>query len=228
VVKDLKVTLYEIFGYVLPGAILLLGILTIFWSIFLPDVSVPIHAVSSEVIIVFLTMTYFSGHVVQALGNIITRITGITDTSMADEVASELGVLFDLVKKDIADKIKLNVADLKVADVVRISDETNVQLGISGDREIYQYREGFYRGLSVACVFLTLAIIARIIAGTPKILHSNVTYEITTKMLFFSIGISGLGVLLFYNRYIRFMKYRIRHAIMSYLVISGVKTQLKP
>lgn len=225
--KDLKVTLYEIFGYVLPGSLFFLAVFTIFWSIFLPHVSVPVCLTSPEAVTAILLASYFSGHVVQALGNVLAKVTRVTDSSIAEVIAVEIGCLYDVVRRDVVQKLNVNDSDLKLADIVRITDETNVQVGISGDREVYQYREGFYRGLSVACIMLTIAVVVRMMAGPPGVEYHDVSYKLTMNMLISCIFVTASGAVLFYYRFIRFAKYRVRHGFMSYLIITSIKRQLK-
>lgn len=225
--KDLKVTLYEIFGYVLPGGLFFLAVFTIFWSIFLPHVSAPVRVNTPETIAIILLASYFSGHVVQALGNVLAKVTQVTDSSIAEEIAVEIGCLYDVVRRDVVQKLNVNESDLKLADIVRITDETNVQVGVTGDREVYQYREGFYRGLSVACIMLTIAIVVRMVAGPPGVEYLDVAYKLTMNMLVFCIIITASGAVLFHYRFIRFAKYRVRHGFISYLIITSIKRQLK-
>ena len=53
--------------------------------------------------------------------------------------------------------------ELKARWVCRTLDEYGLQEGEAGDRNIFVYREGFYRGTSIALLFLCLTLFARMI-----------------------------------------------------------------
>jgi hypothetical protein len=43
--KDIQVTLYDIFGYLLPGFIFLAGIAMLFWAIFMPSAPIQLSTI---------------------------------------------------------------------------------------------------------------------------------------------------------------------------------------
>src|SRR5260370_5675991 len=71
VIKDLQVTLYDVFGYLLPGIVFVAALATLFWAIFFPQPALKVDLPTAEVWIVFLVSAYVAGHMAQALGNLI-------------------------------------------------------------------------------------------------------------------------------------------------------------
>jgi hypothetical protein len=48
-VRDIKVTLYDIFGYLLPGAVFFAGIAILFWAIYIPRTSLVLFRLTIEI-----------------------------------------------------------------------------------------------------------------------------------------------------------------------------------
>jgi len=79
-VRDIKVTLYDIFGYLLPGAVFFAGITILFWAIYIPRTSLVLFRLTIEIWVLVLLLAYFSGHIVQALGNLLTKLFPSTES----------------------------------------------------------------------------------------------------------------------------------------------------
>ncbi len=114
--------------------------------------------------------------------------------------------------------------DLAPALIYRLCDEYVVQNGNVGDRDIFQYREGFYRGLSISCV-LTFAVSSMMIFAKPiKIVWFTYCEAIVTKGMFvFLATISIIGAVLFFIRYKRFCHYKVVQAVTGFIVICSKK-----
>ena len=74
--KDIQVTLYDFFGYLLPGAVILVAAVLIFWTLFWPNASLPLPSslpVLATSSLVFAA--YLAGHLGQALGNLLEKVS---------------------------------------------------------------------------------------------------------------------------------------------------------
>src|SRR5258708_23687359 len=137
-----QITLYDIFGYFLPGMIVLVAISILFWSIYLPEQPFVLRSPAGELWIACGVIAYLLGHLNQAVGNLLVsrlkrvgrRIFGTGERASAPE-----GVV-------ICAKAKMTALfgfDASTCDhewLFKICDETVSQIGYIGDREVYQYR----------------------------------------------------------------------------------------
>lgn len=219
--KDLKITLYDIFGYLLPGVVFFLGVAILFWTVLFPHTPLIINKLTTEIWILCLFLAYFSGHMAQALGNL---LDGFLPSNEKLALAKKRQ---DNLPVEIIQEAKLKVGALLNCDLKNISaqwlynicDEAVVQFGCTEDREIYQYREGFYRGLIVSLFVFSLSLILRTVVPVASVKLSDVSQVITWPVLLFFIIISFTGVYFFYIRYRRFAKYRITRTIIAFLVL---------
>lgn len=221
--KDLKVTLYEVFGYILPGSILGLAVCLTFTNIFTANTTIPMVPLSTELKVIIVVMLYFSGHIVQAIGNIGVNVIGYTDEYICQQIYKKTPDLVDIVSTDIHEKLGISATDISLSTLLIIADQANVQHGNIDNRDIFIYREGFYRGLSVSCLIITIALTIRLFLPAISFVINNNIVSITNGMLLYVIGMSAIGTILFYNRYKRFANYRINNALLSYLVNSKLK-----
>jgi hypothetical protein len=156
--KDLQFTLYEVFGYLLPGAVIAGGIGVLFWAVFFPVAAVEIDIKSTEVWGLFLALAYLAGHVGQGVGNAVARRSVSPEDHAADAV----------LPAPLVAACKLKAKELTGADpdalparwLYRLCDDSVLRSGKLGEREVYVYREGFYRGASVGMAVLAVGLLA--------------------------------------------------------------------
>lgn len=67
----LRVTLYEVFGYLLPGAVSLCGLGIVAWSCFWPAATLAPPNASAPFWVTIGLIAYLLGHLTQALGNLV-------------------------------------------------------------------------------------------------------------------------------------------------------------
>lgn len=210
--ETVKVTLYEISGYILPGIITLVSFLAIFTI--LNHGFFYIHE-SKFTIAFVIVSSYFFGHLNQAIANLL--------SSNCENKFIEKRV-FDI------DKIKLN-NDINPEESNNISFKIIMNMALSknyktSEMDTYIEREGFYRGSSIGFCLLTVAITTS--AFFPDIKLYSKEYEL---LLGFSQKIvincfSAACTLLFYKRYIRFLEYRIN--LMIDVIKAGKITDVNP
>lgn len=224
--KELQVSLYDVFGYVAPGVIAFLGIYLLGWRLVLPS-DVDWSMVSTGGWIVILLVSYILGHAVQALANLFVKLL--------IKVSPETTELADIEKNSpevFASFVKSACRVTKLPDgtspthrvLYEIADAYLTQHGKTECRDIYIYREGFYRGLTVSLLLLSIGAFARMtgadatinIFGTSVWLHSGF-FGILALV---AVGISFLS----FNRFQRFSSYRVRNSVFGFLTVANPKT----
>ena len=209
--RDLKISLYDLFGYFFPGAILLIAItMTIPWS------------AKADTWAVLILAAYLAGHVVQAVANIIfpSRRRIATDMKsvpkvIMDAVDDELEAL--LFKDSLpAKKPELNDI-LKPFDKFLLCDTVLTQKGNIENRDIFVYREGFYKGLTVSFFIFFLGLAYWLPAQELLIKMGQKPVSLPFQVLLI-LQICALGVtVLFYKRYVRFSQYKTNEAFYGFL-----------
>src|SRR5713101_3245135 len=72
--QSFRFTLYDFFGYLLPGAIATLAVLTFGWATFFPSAVVSFTSSSKELWTACAVASYFAGHLIQGIGNAFTKL----------------------------------------------------------------------------------------------------------------------------------------------------------
>jgi hypothetical protein len=70
--KDIQLTLYDVFGYLLPGGLALVAIMIVFWASFCSAYPVVIERSGFEVWVAVSIVAYVLGHIVQGIANTVT------------------------------------------------------------------------------------------------------------------------------------------------------------
>jgi len=222
---DIQATLYDTFGYLLPGGVFLAALAILFWALYMPQVPLVLAELSVPAYIALLVLAYFLGHLNQALGNMLVKLLRPPEEAVLSKGQPE-SMPYDLVQLAQVKASEMLGVDLKEMSpewLFRICDETMVQRGSCTDREVYQYREGFYRGVTISLLVLAMALIVRaVIPGTSLRIATSVQVLSTLTLLFF-IFLSIAGAWLTFRRYRRFSRYRVTHAILGFLVLQEQK-----
>ncbi len=214
---DVKVTLYDIFGYLFPGLVALAGLGIFGWSLFWPKH--PLHAFvkGGAGWFALIVTGYIVGHLVQAIAN---RL----------ELSPEQK-LFNALPEGLQHEVE---AGTKVTGDAAgfwnylICDTAIAQNGSTGDREIYQYREGFYRGLAVAFPIVVVALFVRLGRDGAAVKSGHTVHTLSSGVLWALAITAFLAAVLAWDRYRRFQKYKINNAFLGYLVLDGAFGQLPP
>ena len=226
--NDLRITLYEIFGYLLPGGVFCASIGLIFWAIYFPQAVVEFDLQTVEVWATCLAFAYIGGHVVQAVGNKVTKqFTSAENRVMTDPAAFPTKLIKACREK--ADRMLkaechiVDKTDLEPLWLYRFCDDAVLRSGKLGEREVYVYREGFCRGAFIGFVLLAMALIAfsvRLWLFADNQRARVGTVELTPgRMLFFSV-LAAISSHFLWNRFWRFGEYRVTQALLGFLTIN--------
>jgi hypothetical protein len=184
--RNIEVTLYDIFGYLLPGSVAL-GALYLCWITFHPhSVLWRPHRTDTWLLLGFIA--YYLGHIVQSVGNFFEHcVVGPREVILGQAGQHSRGEFFvgthwepidsnlraETVKK-IRELVCLKIADdAKGQWVYESCAELIAQRGRGDDREMYEYREGFYRGSAIALILLAIASIRVLFCGGDVRISQN-------------------------------------------------------
>ncbi len=244
--KEIQFTLYEVFGYLLPGIVLCAGLGLVFWAIYFPQAVIDFDLKTVEVWVTFLAFGYVAGHVAQALGNKLVKQFGsaeqkiITDPNAfpAELVKACRAKIATILAADtqqglvLADRIDTAepTKDLPPLWLFRFCDDAVLRSGKLGEREVYIYREGFYRGTFIGFVVLTVGMMAfafRLWFGTESGTARIGFVEVTGWRVVYFAAITAFAARFLWTRYWRFAEYRVSQALIGFLTIKE-KTEEKP
>jgi len=215
--EKLSFTLYEIFGYLLPGGIVFIAIVVLYWAFFVPTVPLGIATFQVGLVtwVAVIVTSYIMGHAAQAVANKCFR--GVEKLVLA----SQPTWMSERAGQAASEILKVDPKELGAKWIITALDEYTIQAGKTGDRDLFVYREGFYRGTTLSLFFLGAAMLVRMLFPGASIMFTKGLFHISWfELLTTSAVISGTGYL-FLGRYKRFAEYRITHAIMSALALRG-------
>ena len=218
--KELQVSLYDIFGYAAPGAIAFLGIYLLGWRIVLPP-TLDWSTVSIGGWVVILLVSYVLGHAVQALANLFIRLFNVSPeaTELGDIETSSPQIFASIHNYACRVADIPNGTALPARVIFEIIDAYVMQNGKTESRDIYIYREGFYRGLTVSLLMFAIGSLTRM-TGTEGSINIFGTLIWLTSGVFGAFGVVAIGMsLLSFMRFKRFASYRVRNSVFGFLTI---------
>jgi len=217
--KDIQVTLYDFFGYLLPGAAIGAATIVLFWTLFWPRESLTLPSTFPALATTCLVfIAYLAGHLGQALGNLLEKVSpGRAKLDKDLPLSPELSKLvIDAVANRFGDQAKT----LQAKELLHLCDQTLVHSCSLGEREIFTYREGFYRGNAVALTLLTLALLVRLICTPATVTIGAGAFEIHWAPLVLAAALTAISAWLCYARFLRFAEHRYRSCFLRFLALT--------
>lgn len=220
VLGNVAFTLYEIVGYFVPGGIAFVACLIFYWTIFAPKTPLGIAAFRPAALpaLAIALGCYVLGHAVQAIGNKWFR--SVEKAILDSEKGSAPAWL-----RECARQIAIRVVGagpnqhFEPSWLFRVLDEYGLQYCKSGDRDVFVYREGFYRGVSISLFFLSAAVLIRLAVPGAALSLSQGLFRISFLQLLVTFTLVGLLACLLRTRYRRFAEYRVTRAVLSAAVV---------
>lgn len=216
---NVKFTLYEITGYLLPGCLVALAVTAAFWTLFLWPVPFPVYLVESgfPVWIVLALAAYAGGHLAQALGNMLPANPEEDHLSFASQ-----SPVVRAARQSIAQLLQVEEASIPPKTLFAFCDEYAIQQGQPGDREMFVYREGFYRGCTVGLALLSASAMLRLAVPWTALRFLRYTYLVSRWQMLVIVVFLGTSTWLAYRRLKRFGCYRVNRAALAF-VCSTIK-----
>ncbi len=218
-VGDFRASLYDLFGYLLPGFVAAVGIGLLWHAIFANDSAIPLDPLATPLIgSSALLVAYLLGHFCHAIGNIF-------PTSPEDELLKSGGQESLTLLKAIDERFTVRhgvvATTLKPVEKYGILDEEGMFTGQRGDRDVYVYREGFYRGMVVASLILSVGVAFHLpLDRTCFSLGSSSTCLRSVEFLAIML-LSGAYAWGSFARMKRFGRYRVERAAFRWLAATA-------
>lgn len=232
---DLRGSLYDLFGYLMPGLFGSVGIALILWTLSAPTHGrIPIPSGGATLIFTAVILSYCMGHLIQAIGNLVKSLSG-TDIDIALSVPVDAeaagrprgallsGATLDVVNRTLTSKYGASFLALPPRDRFALIDEGRVLGEREGDREVYIYHHGFYRGMVIACSILTIGLLFRLVAGETCLITDRAVFcfgRLVTGGLVFLVLTATVA---FWYRLKRFAEYRLVRAVMLWLTLTNFR-----
>ena len=238
-IKDLQVTLYDVFGYIIPGVVFAAALSALFIGCFVPVLEFATIPRGPWSAVACLVLAYICGHAAQAIGNVLSTFFPVPeDEALApNRSGTQCPAIFvEASRKKMAEILQLSQMELsprwfyRACDAAAGTDRTT-------ERDLYTYREGFYRGMTIASLlWLIVAIFLlgrRWVKYPPtRLVFPHGAFEFDIGVLVFSLLLATAATYLFFVRYRRFAAYRVSAALLGFLFsatpAAGKETQAPP
>jgi hypothetical protein len=254
VFQQAKVTLYDFFGYLLPGLVVLGALGLMFWVDQFPVTTIALSVPGAEAWAIILTVAYIAGHMAQALSILLLNVLAAPFCWLRtwgwltrwrwfqrrhyfcsnEHILLAQDVLGCLPNAYIsAAKIKAVTLSGLPTDAVngdwlfRVCDEAVVQRGNTGDRDIFVYREGFYRGLWAALLVMLVALLVRAAVPGAAIRIASGQTDLSAGAFRFFVVVVTACIYFSFQRFRLFGRYRITQALIAFLVMPEEKKKEK-
>jgi hypothetical protein len=234
---DFQFSLYDFFGFLFPGCIFLAGMSMIYWSVTAPEYPFALGNLDLQGWVIFVVLGYMSGHIASALEN---RWYPWKYKWDADKVESGWYNKFwrskwvaEIDETELTGTAKdrlcalISVDNVKQIHLFRLFEAIINQGGNPGDREIYQYREGFYRSVSFCSLIAAASILVRV--GASWCVNAPISFlvgqsQYIVKWQDLAIGIIGLLAISYLSlkRQMRFSGYRHNNTVFSFLAFTSM------
>jgi hypothetical protein len=212
---DWQFSLYDFFGFLFPGAILFAALAITYWGIFMPEAHLVCMHLPVECWTLILVLSYLCGHLAQSVTNHLApwnrdlRLTpGVTQPWWNHDCPA----IPDIIEKRVKDEVESILSSprlegLEPTGVANFCEHYLLQMGKTGDRDIYQYRRGFYRGISFSYFVLLIALVYRMFTLPMIITFHGGEHTISSWELVFAGVLCLLGALSSLARQFRFQMY---------------------
>lgn len=213
--QSLRVTLYEVFGYIAPGIVALAAMLVGVWAIYYPAAPLPtaIPAYNAVEFGAIAFIAYMLGHLVQALGNLLTK------AEKRPKLCRDCDDMLKLATIKLRAGYGVETQDVSMSDAVSLAQAALSQSGNVNDYEVFVYREGFYRGAAISLLLCSLAFCIRALHPTQLLVGRGIV-TIPISLLLIASLTAAITAIFFYLRFRRFGEYRIRHVLSVIAIIS--------
>ena len=218
--SDLRISLYELFGHVVPGAVTLAAVVIATWAVFYPRDPLDVDRLTSLPWYLLLLTAYLAGVGTQAVaGSIGSRLSTRLRIDLTEAALEpELRKLVERARQLLDDLFGLDFRHADLDWVFRVCDETVARSENASDRESYIYREGQFRALSVSfCAFAAAALARALVTDAAVRLDGKVS-PIPSEMWFALAGGAFVLAVLSFTRFRYTLRRRFARAVAGFVV----------
>jgi hypothetical protein len=222
--QSLRVTLYEIFGYLAPGLIGMTALAISIWAVYLPALPITSEVFKLRPVFFFVLAfaSYLIGHFLQALGNLHAR------AERRNKLCRDCESLQRIALEALTTKYKIPSPCESLSDVTALAFAIMSQMGRTDAYEVFVYREGFYRAGYLSFILLAVSFLFRCVFPGYIDFHGR-SFAIPKSMLVLFFLLSSITALFFFLRFRRFGEYRVKHVlgVISVAPISNSNSDTK-
>lgn len=192
---EAKFNFYDFVGYIIPGAIFVLVLYWFFIGFF--GINIKLENIDFFSTIIFLSVSYFFGHLLQGIGSFYTNKNKTTEEGIirtkkysCDFLKDDNDFYTPELKKEIKKRIyevfnidleKENVDDKRIKEAFNLCYSLIIQENIAIHTEIFNGFYSFFRGLKITTIFgsvVNLAIcIEQLLLSSGKLNFFPVTFR---------------------------------------------------
>jgi|HubBroStandDraft_6_1064221.scaffolds.fasta_scaffold01566_14 hypothetical protein len=216
VFKELQITVYDVFGFLLPGSVVAVAVAVGFWAVLWPagtlfiPLQLPALAVSY-----LLLISYLCGHLAQAMSNIVERWSK-SSTRFESKIPLS-PPLEKILRESSAKHFGAAAGELSAKELYLLCDQALVHNHSVGERDVFIYREGFYRGNSVALAFLAMSLGIRLFHSPAIISIGQKVVALHRSEVALAGAFTAAGSWLAYRRYLRFREHKFQTCFLRFL-----------
>jgi hypothetical protein len=224
-IGEFRASLYDVFGYLIPGIAATAGLILVGVSLNEAFATSDTQTVglswlsSPPLATLALLACYAVGHLCQAIGNALPALSRPPEddflvpdefpTSVTDRATAVLG-----------SRLGIDASTVNLRVRVALMDQIRGIGGASSDREVFVYREGFYRGLTVAMSAVVLALATRLLFASTSLGFANAQVELDRRGNVLLLLVCAAAVALFRERMRRFGRYRVQQTVLGFLAVA--------
>ncbi len=193
-------TLYDLFAYLLTGVPALAALLILGWSTLAPESALHIRTPSGYLITVAIAIAYVVGHVLQAVANLTLdrwarpTLPGTISVKVQARVRQEFGLGQEELKPG---ELQMYVRDL----VFR-----GFQYKPPALRDIFEYRVGYYRGMTLGASILAVSLILRTLIDTTSVKLGDRVLAVSDALMWALVIFAVIAAAAHLFRFRRFQK----------------------
>lgn len=225
---DIRLSVYDFLGFVFPGFVTLASLLLAWWAITQDGALLEVPKVTINAWAVFIVVSYFLGHLIQGVANRLPflKTKGYEVLAEGKEFSEKI---VREAKQRVEKQFALSGMITKPEMYFRLWEATVMHRGSTGDRDIYQYREGFYRGATGSFILLCLCLLgasARSICSgfSTKVVIGGIGIRVDWAAWLIAAALSAGAAYLMHERHKRFTGYRVKHTVYQFLTLPDRKS----
>lgn len=224
--QSLRISLYEVFGYLIPGALAVAAFALGFWAFFSASQKITVHPFAPEGWIAFGTLSYLAGHVIQGLCNVLTENIEWTKRVLCPETEHVPPIIHGALVPRIRRLTGLDLSSepglLQSVCASLIADR-----GTQPDREVFEYREGFYRGLMVSFALIAACLALAAMRTPLELLLWEVSSTFSRGAVLTLAATACVSSVISALRYKRFASHHKRVVMLGVLVLDDGRKHAK-
>jgi hypothetical protein len=241
-IKNLQITLYEVFGYFLPGVVALFAVLLGVWVVFLPSVVLVVQSSPVELWALASFSCYFLGHAMHAFAGVLgqpentsyrppEKVTSFGSTirwiigSSANKPVWFHKEVIDYARQRAASVIGVGSEHMTDELLFSFCDEMLSQKGEIGDREIYQYRGGFYKSMSMSLLVLAPVLVICSLRPELTLQYDKTCLRPTSIQYVCAMAAISAVFISYIRKFCWFAQHRARRAVLGFLVVNETTKQ---